>query len=102
MLCLYRAVALSPTITFTDRDAPSHGRLARTSSVDEMRVSWTSTEGTCTDCLVQWGLTSEKLDPDRCCILVSSGILRHANTPTLVVRPSLAFAFRHSDRTNYE
>ena len=58
----FKVVALSPPLTFTDRDAPSHGRLARTSSVDEMRVSWTSTTGTCKECLVQWGLSAEQLD----------------------------------------
>ena len=58
----FQPLALSPTVTFTDRDAPAHGRLARTSSIKEMRISWTSTTGTCVDCVVQWGLTAEKLD----------------------------------------
>ena len=41
----FAAVALSAPVTFTDRSKPAHGRLARTSSTDEIRVSWTVPEG---------------------------------------------------------
>jgi hypothetical protein len=34
----FKPLALSANLTFADRDMPTHGRLARTSSTDEMRV----------------------------------------------------------------
>jgi hypothetical protein len=40
----FAVVAMSPVVVFTDVDAPSHGRLARTSAVNEMRVSWTTNQ----------------------------------------------------------
>ena len=58
----FKVVALSSPVEFVDRDKPSHARLARTSSTDEMRVSWTVTSGTCSDCVVQWGLAQEQLN----------------------------------------
>ena len=53
----FEVVALSPTVRFSDADAPSQLRLARTSSVDEMRVSWTSSPRAAAlgGMEVQWG-----------------------------------------------
>lgn len=60
----FAVVAMSPPITFTDIDEPMHGRLARTSSTDEMRVSWTSSLSAAhaqTNPSVQWGTSATAL-----------------------------------------
>lgn len=58
----FHPLAMSDTVVFKDAMRPMHGRLARTSSTDEMRVSWTSSSKSCTgDCTVQWGTASTSL-----------------------------------------
>ena len=58
----FAVVALSPVVTFADVDAPMHGRLARTSSTDEMRISWTtSAAGAHADPTVMWGSAADAL-----------------------------------------
>ena len=52
----FEVVGVSEAVTFSDADQPSHLRLARTSSTNEMRVSWTSSAKTAsTPMAVQWG-----------------------------------------------
>ncbi len=56
------ALAVSPTVTVEHLEHPSQVRLARTTAVSEMRVSWTSTKGRAGHQAVQWGLTASSLD----------------------------------------
>jgi hypothetical protein len=57
----FKPIALSASLSFTDQNQPQHGRLARTSSVDEIRVSWT--QRSCGNgCRVEWGLSSDNLN----------------------------------------
>jgi hypothetical protein len=57
----FEVVSISPAVTFADADRPTQLRLARTSSVDEMRVSWTSSAAAAAAAAagagmaVQWG-----------------------------------------------
>lgn len=57
----FEAIALSPAVDFSDVDAVSHVRLARMSSTEQIRVSWTVPEGSCGDCSVQWGRSQDAL-----------------------------------------
>ena len=52
--------ALSSPVQFTDQPLPQHGRLSRTSSTDEIQLSWTQT--TCVGCSVEWGVSQAQLD----------------------------------------
>ena len=59
----FRVVALYLEVHFSDARAPMHLRLSRTSSTDQMRVSWTwSPAGTRSDAQVRWGLAPSALN----------------------------------------
>ena len=56
----FKVLAVSPVLSMSETSQPHHVRLARTSSVDEMRVSWTSVQGDGTH-QVQWGTAPDSL-----------------------------------------
>ena len=56
----FEVLAISPSVSLTDAASPMHLRLARTSSLDEMRVSWTSAQASGTH-EVQWGTSPSAL-----------------------------------------
>ena len=59
----FNVLAISPTLTLLDEAAPMHLRLSRTSSVEQMRVSWTSAQsGSAAHHVVQWGESASTLD----------------------------------------
>jgi hypothetical protein len=57
----FNVLAVSPAVSLSDEQEPMHLRLARTSSVKEMRVSWTSAQSDGAHA-VQWGATSGTYD----------------------------------------
>ena len=57
----FEVLAISPTVSLSDAAAPMHVRLARTSSPDEMRVSWTSAQPDGPH-QVQYGYSATALD----------------------------------------
>lgn len=59
----FKVLAVSAPVTLLDAAAPMHVRLARTSSTDQMRVSWTSAQGAANAShVVQWGTSATALD----------------------------------------
>jgi hypothetical protein len=58
---------MSPVVRFLDADTPTQLRLARTSSVDEMRVSWTTSPAAAKagGMAVQWGSSAAALNRSR-------------------------------------
>ena len=63
----FEVVAMSPVVRFLDADTPTQLRLARTSSVDEMRVSWTTSPAAAAagGMAVQWGSSAAALNRSR-------------------------------------
>eukprot|EP00039_Didymoeca_costata_P023149 m.6158 g.6158 ORF g.6158 m.6158 type:complete len:635 (+) comp3490_c0_seq1:62-1966(+) len=58
----FQVVAMSDPITFSDATKPMHGRLARTTSTSEMRVSWTSAQSdTQATHIVEYGTSANSL-----------------------------------------
>ncbi len=70
----FRPLALSPAVHFADAAHPAQLRLARTSSTDEMRVSWTATVASVAAgaTTVQWGLAADALNRTANATAVSS------------------------------
>ena len=60
----FKVLAISKPVELADADEPMHLRLARTSSVNQMRVSWTSSQAATPAAppLVQFGATPTQLD----------------------------------------
>ena len=59
----FKVLAVSDTVTLRDAAAPMHLRLSRTSSVQQMRVSWTSAQGDdAAKHRVEWGVKASSLD----------------------------------------
>ena len=59
----FKVLAVSAPVTLRDAAAPMHLRLSRTSSVEQMRVSWTSAQDAdAAGHVVQWGAAPFKLD----------------------------------------
>lgn len=59
----FKVLAVSPIVTLRDASAPMHLRLARTSNIAQMRVSWTSAQSaTEATHVVQWGTEQSRLD----------------------------------------
>lgn len=55
-------MALSEPVNFEDALRPMHARLARTSSTDEIRISWTAANSSTSYSQIRWGLSSDMLN----------------------------------------
>jgi hypothetical protein len=59
----FEVLAVSPSVVLRDAASPMHVRLTRTSSVEEIRVSWTSAQGAGeANHVVEWGAAAGSLD----------------------------------------
>ncbi len=59
----FAVLAISPALQLADAAEPMHVRLARTSSAEQLRVSWTSAQdASAADHVVQWGGSPTRLD----------------------------------------